>query len=742
MCVCRRSQGGIRPERRSVAQRGLTAVDFGVEVIAYGDERSKPKLYRQEIVPVLNDWEARDFSHGRFTREEMSTTTMSNGDNQANRGNGKYDALTALNAARQDKSIREAEQGRGTKEGDKLAYQTVLEWVQNKISDTEEYNRVLTKSLDSDEGTEQLRNIIYQLLQNYEPHLPQKVVERYKSRIFDDMTGLGILTQYIEDPDIEEINIYGPGPRQIEIVSGSKGILRLDEGFSDVDAVINIIKKMVRQGNMTIDASNPRVDSYMGGGVRISAMIPPIVRDDKGAVASIRKQTKSKITRDMLIESDTALAEEFELVELCTLNKVSGTIVGATGSGKTTMLNYLLTEYVRAEQDNARVYIIEESRELQLPEDALVFYTAVYGDEKSNVQVTAQDLLKSALRFHPTFITCAEMRGEEAMNAMSAAQTGHIVWSTIHCDNCEEAYPRLLTMCKMSGTDLSEELLLRNLINAFPIIVSINQLRDGSRKITGIYEATEVEGNRVIGHYIYKYQIREFERDPVTRKIIKIHGEQKRVGNLSDKLAQYIFNNCGDVNAVKKFANKDWLPEGFTKSDLLTAKQKQAQNEPPQENKELANAGMQNKRVNTQNEQPVTQQNCSGQPQYAPQQGRGQMPPQGPMQQQSPQQWGRQGMRGQQSSQPQYPPQQGRGQMPPQGPMQQQSPQQWGQQSMRGQQGGQPQYPPQQGRGQMPPQGPMQQQWGRQDMMGQQSGPSQYPPQQAYEEQGPSGWDR
>ena len=181
---------------------------------------------------------------------------MSNGDNQANRGNGKYDALTALNAARQDKSIREAEQGRGTKEGDKLAYQTVLEWVQNKISDTEEYNRVLTKSLDSDEGTEQLRNIIYQLLQNYEPHLPQKVVERYKSRIFDDMTGLGILTQYIEDPDIEEINIYGPGPRQIEIVSGSKGILRLDEGFSDVDAVINIIKKMVRQGNMTIDASN------------------------------------------------------------------------------------------------------------------------------------------------------------------------------------------------------------------------------------------------------------------------------------------------------------------------------------------------------------------------------------------------------------------------------------------------------------------------------------------------------
>lgn len=481
--------------------------------------------------------------------------------NSVFQGGSAYNAFTALNEAKKDQNIRKAVSNGDDPNSKKIVYKTVLDYVQERISSNEEYNKILMQSLEQDSGLDQLKNIIYTLLSRYPQPLDNRTIELFANRIFQDMTGFGILTQYIEDPDVEEINVYGPGPKQIEVID-SHGARMLEEGFPDAESVLNVIKRMVRKGNMVIDQSNPRVDSYMGGGTRVSAMIPPVVREDKGGVASIRKQSKSHITKETLIESTTAMPEEIEFIELCTRNKVSGAIVGATGSGKTTLLNMIMTDYVKNAQEQTRVYIIEESRELQLPEDARVFYTAVCGDEKSGNLVTSPDLLKSALRFHPTFISCAEMRGEEAMNAMTAAQTGHIVWSTFHADDCVEAYERLLTMCKMSGTDLSEHLLMSNLVNAFPIIVSSQQMKDRSRKITGIYEATGVDGVHVIGHYIYKMQITNFEYDQYGR-VKHISGRHCRVGDLSDTLAQRIFDNCGRADLVQKFARPGWKPESF-----------------------------------------------------------------------------------------------------------------------------------------------------------------------------------
>lgn len=282
-------------------------------------------------------------------------------------GGKAYDPLAALNNARREQGIRTAQQ-QGidvSAQTSKISYEHVLEYVQNKISTSEEYNRVLTKAMD-ESGTiknaeqDQLRNIIYSLLQKYPTPMEASTIEEFQKLIFDDMTGVGLLTPYLADPDIEEINVFGPGPRQIEIVSSSKGDYMLEEGFKTATDVLNVAKRMVRKGNMVIDASNPRVDSYMEGGIRVSAMIPPIVRDDKGAVLSIRKQTKARITKQTFINSSTAMKEEFDFIELCVQNNISGAIVGATGSGKTTLLNYLLTNYVETSFGKARVYIIEE----------------------------------------------------------------------------------------------------------------------------------------------------------------------------------------------------------------------------------------------------------------------------------------------------------------------------------------------------------------------------------------------
>lgn len=477
-----------------------------------------------------------------------------------------FNAYDALNEAKRDGGIRNAVHN-GQAASSEVTYANALEYVQSKISASEEYNRTLSDALDKKDGSapDKLRQIILTLLQRYPQPLERETIDNFCERVFNDMYGYGILTKYIEDPTVEEINGYGPGPYQIEVIASGRAPFMLEEGFASNQAILDMVRRMIRKGGMSIDLQTPRVDSYMEGGTRISAMISPVIREDKGAVFSIRKQSKSHIKKEDLIQSGTSLPETLEFIELCTRNKISGAIVGATGSGKTTLLNMIMTDYVEHAQEQTRVFIIEESRELQLPDNARVFYTAVCGDEKEKNFVSAQDLLKSALRFHPSFISCAEVRGGEALNAMTAALTGHIVWSTFHADNCEQAFPRLLTMCKMSGTDLSEELLMRNLAEAFPIIVSSQQLKDGTRKITGVYEATGVEGSKVVGHYIYKLLVDSFEYEG--ERVKAIHGKHRRVGHLSDRLAQRIFDNCGQKDVVQKFARPGWEPDAFKADD-------------------------------------------------------------------------------------------------------------------------------------------------------------------------------
>ena len=474
-----------------------------------------------------------------------------------------YNAFSALNLAKQDRNVRNAIRNGEAYKSKAANYPTVLSYVQNKVSETDSYRRVLSQIMeegDESKAKDQLMGIIYTLLSKYDgATMDNRTIDEFQTRIYQDMTGFGILTEFLDDPEVEEINIFGPGNRQIEIVPSGKRAYMLEEGFPNAQAVIDIVKRMVRVGNMVIDQQDPRVDSYMEGGTRISAMIAPIIREDKGAVASIRKQTKARISLDDYLNSKTGMEEEFEFLELCLRNGVSGATVGATGSGKTTLLNFLVSDYCNYAGEAARVYIIEESREMQLPPDSKTIYTAVTGTDGTK-GVSAPDLLKSALRFHPTFICAAEMRGEEAMNAMMAAQTGHIVWSTFHADSGEDAYDRLLTMCKLSGTDLSENLLMRNLVSAFPIIVSTQQLKDGKRKITGIYEATGVEGSNVVGHYIYKMQVSRYIYAEDGIRVKRVKGYHMRVGDLSDKLAQRIFNNCGQRELVKKFAAPDWEP--------------------------------------------------------------------------------------------------------------------------------------------------------------------------------------
>ena len=141
-----------------------------------------------------------------------------------------------------------------------------------------------------------------------------------------------------------------------------------NEAFPTPTAALDIIKRMVRMGGMLLDAQTPpRVDSYIGDGTRISAMIPPVVPQDRGVIASIRKQSRSEITREQLLASDSASPDMLDFLTLCLCNGISVGLAGGTGSGKTTDQAYLLNEYIKRNDDqNNRIFVIEDSRELNL----------------------------------------------------------------------------------------------------------------------------------------------------------------------------------------------------------------------------------------------------------------------------------------------------------------------------------------------------------------------------------------
>lgn len=368
-------------------------------------------------------------------------------------------------------------------------------------------------------------------------------------KLYNDMAGLSILTDYLRDPDLEELNINGHNG--IWLTYGEKKEL-LPYTFNNVGECVNIVKKMSRLGNVILDGSKPYGDSYIAKGMRMSGVIAPCVDNEMGGAASIRKQKPAVITRDLLLENETATEIELQFLSLCINCGVSVGISGNTGSGKTADIGYLLSTIA----DDKRIITIEDTKELnlarfnengQMLNDVLQFYTM----EEPN-PVTMLDLLKISLRFNPDILVPAEMRGKEALTVVEAGRTGHTIVSTMHANSAAAAYIRILTMCQEAGTTLSEDRLLKNIVDAFPIMLFKKQLEDKSRKYMELIEVTGVENGTLKYHTLFKFRVTGHQRDS-NRKIIKTLGKHEQIGYISEELAERLLVNGAEQSELEKF---------------------------------------------------------------------------------------------------------------------------------------------------------------------------------------------
>lgn len=426
-------------------------------------------------------------------------------------------------------------------------YEEILDKTRDFISQNHS-DELAAVIADVDSGLT-VRRLIGKYIADHECHLPNKTMTQLVDMVYSDMVGFGFLEEYIHNPNIEEIN--GNSWRDIEIVM-SGGWKKLKVHFSSPQRAVDMIRKMARLGGLILDNATPIIDSYLTKGIRLSAAIPPVVDMDTGVVFSLRRQRMAKTTAQDLLDWETASKNELELMRLLVNHGISLGLAGATSSGKTTDLSYILNSLDLSK----RIYTIEETRELDLTREdednnviSRVVHLCTRQSTSEKLTIDSNLLLRHALRFHPDVIVAAEMRGAEAMTAQEAARTGHAVVTTLHANTARAAYFRILSMCRMSGTELEDRTLMQFIVEAFPVMVFKKQLPDGTRKVMEIVEAVGLaEDGQVIANTLFHYNLET--------------GEHEQGCDISPELAQRLLDDGADKKLIRQFYRGPFYKSG------------------------------------------------------------------------------------------------------------------------------------------------------------------------------------
>lgn len=334
------------------------------------------------------------------------------------------------------------------------------------------------------------------------------------NKIYSDSFEFSFLNKYIYNTDVEEINCNAWDSIIVNFTGGKSEFLQ--EKFKNKDHALTILKNILRVSGGIINNVSPIAYGDIGKNKRITAMIPPIIENEIGISFSIRNVNSNKITKETFLNGGTATEEMLNFLSNIMRYKVSVCIAGATGSGKTAILNWLLSTL----PDEMRIITIESgSNELDLikkDSDGNVINNIIHTKTKENknnkeFEVTQDKLLALALRYHPDLIAVGEMRDKEAYTAQEAANTGHTVVSTTHSSNSIDTYDRILTLSLKANAKVNDEKLLRNIIKGFPIIVYAKQLEDKSRKIMDILETYIDEKGEVKHNTLYTFEIDNVE---------------------------------------------------------------------------------------------------------------------------------------------------------------------------------------------------------------------------------------
>lgn len=320
---------------------------------------------------------------------------------------------------------------------------------------------------------------------------------RLRQSLIADILGLGPIQPLMDDEAVSEVMVNGPQQVYVE----RKGKLTLTNvKFKDNEHVLSVIERIIAPLGRRLDESSPMVDARTTDGSRVNAIIPPLAID--GPSLTIRKFSKIPLTVADLIRFGSFTEEFAMFVNASVASRLNIIVSGGTGSGKTTLLN-VLSSFIPS--DN-RIVTIEDSAELQLRQDHVVRLETRPPNVEGRGAVTIRDLVRNSLRMRPDRLVIGEVRGGEALDMLQAMNTGHDgSLATAHSNSPRDTLSRLETMVLMAGMDLPLRAIRQQVASAVDMIVHIERLRDGSRRIVYCTEVLGMEGETILMQDIFHF---------------------------------------------------------------------------------------------------------------------------------------------------------------------------------------------------------------------------------------------
>jgi pilus assembly protein CpaF len=327
------------------------------------------------------------------------------------------------------------------------------------------------------------------------------------AELTDDMTGLGPLEPFLEDDEITDILANGPFDVYVE----RRGKLeKTTARFRDAQHLVNIAQRIASAIGRRIDEASPMVDARLADGSRVNIVLPPLVLN--GGTISIRKFPKRSLTLDTMVRQQNLSREMARLLQIAARSRLNILISGGTGSGKTTLLN-AVSQHI---DNDERVITIEDAVELRLLQPHLVQMETRPPNIEGVGHIPQRELVRNALRMRPDRIIVGEVRGPEAFDMLQAMNTGHDgSMSTVHANSPRDALYRVENMVMMANLSLPLKAIRMHVASALNLVVHIERMRDGIRRVQNIAEIAGMEGEIITMRELYTFHYRGERRDGV-----------------------------------------------------------------------------------------------------------------------------------------------------------------------------------------------------------------------------------
>ena len=355
--------------------------------------------------------------------------------------------------------------------------------------------------------------------------------------IQNEINGYGPITELLKDDSITEIMVNAPDEIYVEV----DGKITKEESTSFINDkhIIRTIQRIVQPLGRTIDTANPMVDARLRDGSRLNAIIPPLSLT--GPILTIRKFAKNLESIDDLLLKGTLTNDMALFLEASVKAKLNILVSGGTGTGKTTILN-ILSNFIGEDE---RIITIEDAAELRLKQHHVISLETRMSNYEGEGEVTVRDLVRNSLRMRPDRIIVGEVRGKEAFDMMQAMNTGHEgSLTTLHANGPVDALNRLETMILMNEMSIPVSAVRGYIENAIDIIIQVDRLTDGRRKITCISEVDGMKDGNIIVKDIFNY-IQNGTEDDGT--VVGDFIQQKYTPKVFDKIKRRGITTLNDI---------------------------------------------------------------------------------------------------------------------------------------------------------------------------------------------------